>query len=66
MLVALVRLYQVALSPLLPDACRYSPTCSHYAIHAIQKHGPFRGFYLSVRRVIRCSPWGGHGHDPIP
>jgi uncharacterized protein len=64
--VGLVRFYQVALRPWIPSSCRYTPTCSHYAIHALQKHGPFRGFYLAVRRVARCSPWGGHGHDPIP
>ncbi|HEX2901763.1 MAG TPA: membrane protein insertion efficiency factor YidD [Bacteroidia bacterium] len=65
-LVGFVRLYQIVLSPLLPNACRYQPTCSRYAIETLQKHGPFRGFYLATRRLMSCHPWGGHGHDPIP
>jgi len=65
-LIGFVRLYQVALSPLIPSSCRYQPTCSRYAIEAFQKHGPFRGFYLATRRLMSCHPWGGHGHDPIP
>lgn len=65
-LIFFVKIYQWVLSPLLPNACRYTPTCSHYAIHALQKHGPFKGGYLAVRRIIRCNPWGGHGHDPVP
>lgn len=65
-MVGFVRFYQVALSPILPSACRYQPTCSRYAVEALQKHGPFRGFYLTLRRLMSCHPWGGHGHDPVP
>lgn len=65
-LIGLVRLYQGALSPYLPNACRYSPTCSQYMIEALQKHGPIRGGWLGLKRIGRCHPWGGHGHDPVP
>lgn len=58
--------YRAAISPILPPACRYTPTCSAYAMEAIRRHGPFYGFYLAVRRILRCHPWGGHGHDPVP
>ncbi|RRD79989.1 membrane protein insertion efficiency factor YidD [Alloprevotella sp. OH1205_COT-284] len=61
-----IRLYQLFLSPLLPPSCRFQPTCSQYAIEALRKHGPFRGLYLAIRRLLRCHPWGGHGHDPVP
>jgi putative membrane protein insertion efficiency factor len=50
----------------LPSACRYQPTCSRYTLEAIQKYGPFKGLYLGIRRILRCHPWGGHGHDPVP
>lgn len=65
-MVGFVRFYQIALSPLIPSSCRYQPTCSRYAVEALQKHGPFRGFYLTLRRLMSCHPWGGHGHDPVP
>jgi len=65
-LLAIVKFYQLAISPLLPPSCRYTPTCSSYAITAIKKHGPFKGFWLSVKRIARCNPFGGHGHDPVP
>lgn len=64
--IALIRFYQLAISPLLPPSCRYTPTCSQYSIEAIKKYGPFKGGYLSFRRILRCNPWGGHGHDPVP
>lgn len=64
--IALVKIYQYTLSPLLPRSCRYEPSCSQYAVEAFQKHGPFRGFWLALKRVSRCHPWGGHGHDPVP
>ncbi|MBQ1836828.1 MAG: membrane protein insertion efficiency factor YidD, partial [Paludibacteraceae bacterium] len=54
------------ISPLLPPSCRYTPTCSQYALEAIQKHGPLKGLYLAVRRILRCNPWGGSGYDPVP
>jgi putative membrane protein insertion efficiency factor len=61
-----IRLYQLVLSPILPNACRFSPTCSQYGIEAFKKHGAFKGFILTVKRIGRCHPWGGHGHDPVP
>jgi uncharacterized protein len=65
-LVALIRGYQVAISPLLPPACRFTPTCSQYAREAIEKHGAARGGWLATRRLLRCHPWGGSGYDPVP
>ena len=62
----LVRIYQVLLSPLLGASCRHTPTCSQYGIEAIKKHGPFKGGWLTLKRIGRCNPWGGHGHDPVP
>lgn len=64
--IGLIRFYQLAISPFLPNACRFTPTCSQYALEAFRKYGPFKGFYLSVKRISRCHPWGGHGHDPVP
>lgn len=60
------RLYKRLLSPLLPAACRFTPTCSEYAAEALTIHGAGRGSWLAVRRICRCHPWGGHGHDPVP
>ena len=54
------------ISPLTPPACRFTPTCSEYARQAIIKHGPVRGLWLAVRRLLRCHPWGGSGYDPVP
>ncbi|WP_083377643.1 membrane protein insertion efficiency factor YidD [Millionella massiliensis] len=64
--IGLIRFYQAAISPLLPNACRFTPTCSQYALEAFCKYGPFKGFYLTVRRLLRCHPWGGSGYDPVP
>lgn len=64
--IGLIRIYQLAISPLLPSSCRYTPTCSQYSLEAIKKYGPFKGSYLAFRRILRCNPWGGHGHDPVP
>lgn len=61
-----IRFYQLALSPLIPPRCRYSPTCSQYAIEAVQKHGALKGGYLAVKRIARCHPFGGSGYDPVP
>ncbi len=61
-----IRLYQRYISPMLPPACRFTPTCSQYAVEALQKHGPVKGLYLAVRRILRCHPWGGSGYDPVP
>jgi putative membrane protein insertion efficiency factor len=61
-----VRLYQSTVSPLLGPACRFEPSCSHYAVEAISRHGALRGGWLAVRRLLRCHPFGGMGHDPVP
>ncbi|QRR02333.1 membrane protein insertion efficiency factor YidD [Dyadobacter sandarakinus] len=66
LLVALVRIYQGVLSPYLPNACRYTPTCSQYMIQAVQKYGAVKGGWMGLKRISRCHPWGGHGHDPVP
>jgi len=62
----LIRLYQLVLSPFLPNACRFNPTCSEYGIQAFKKHGILKGFALTIKRISRCHPWGGHGEDPVP
>ena len=61
-----IRFYQRVISPLTPPSCRFTPTCSQYAIEALQKHGPVRGLWLTLRRLSRCHPWGGSGYDPVP
>ena len=61
-----IRFYQKFISPLTPPTCRFTPTCSHYAVEAIRKHGPFKGLALAVWRILRCNPWGGSGYDPVP
>lgn len=65
-LILLIKLYQWIISPWLGPQCRFSPTCSQYALEALRKYGLFKGFWLSVKRIARCNPWGGHGHDPVP
>ena len=64
--IALVRFYQICISPLKPATCRFTPTCSTYAIEALRKHGPIKALYLAVKRILRCHPWGGSGYDPVP
>ncbi|MBO6517391.1 MAG: membrane protein insertion efficiency factor YidD [Bacteroidia bacterium] len=64
--IGLIRFYQLVISPFLPNSCRYNPTCSQYGIEAFAKHGPFKGMWLTIKRIARCHPWGGHGHDPVP
>ncbi|MCW9036931.1 membrane protein insertion efficiency factor YidD [Altibacter sp.] len=64
--ILLIRWYQFFISPLLPSSCRYTPTCSHYSIEALQKHGLIRGGWLSAKRIASCHPWGGSGYDPVP
>ena len=66
LLILPIRFYQKFISPLTPATCRFTPTCSHYAIEAIRKHGPFKGLALAVWRILRCNPWGGSGYDPVP
>ena len=63
-LILLIRIYQWVISPIIGPKCRYQPTCSHYAVEALKKHGPFKGFWLAIRRIARCHPWGGSGYDP--
>lgn len=65
-LLALVYFYRSCISPLTPPSCRFVPTCSQYAVEAITKYGPFKGGWLSLKRILRCHPWGGHGYDPVP
>ena len=64
--ILLVRFYQVAISPLKPPTCRFSPTCSTYALEALKKYGLLKGGRLALRRIMRCRPWGGSGYDPVP
>lgn len=61
-----IRFYQLAISPLLGNKCRYLPTCSAYTIEAIEEWGVFKGLWLGMKRVSSCHPWGGHGYDPVP
>ena len=61
-----IRVYQRCISPVLPPACRYYPTCSAYAVEAVMTHGVLRGGWLALKRLARCHPWGGSGYDPVP
>ena len=61
-----IKFYQFCISPLTPAACRYVPTCSQYAVEAINKYGPLKGISLTIKRLLRCHPWGGSGYDPVP
>jgi putative membrane protein insertion efficiency factor len=65
-LIWLIRAYQLAISPMLGNRCRFFPSCSEYAMEALEKHGPLRGLWLGVRRVGRCHPWHPGGYDPVP
>ncbi|MDE6131024.1 MAG: membrane protein insertion efficiency factor YidD [Muribaculaceae bacterium] len=58
--------YRACISPMFPPKCRFIPTCSSYALEALQRHGPLRGSWLALKRVCRCHPWGGSGYDPVP
>jgi putative membrane protein insertion efficiency factor len=64
--ILLIRFYQYALSPLLPNSCRFTPTCSQYGVEAFKKHPPFKALWLTIKRIGRCNPWGGSGYDPVP
>jgi putative membrane protein insertion efficiency factor len=61
-----IKIYQWVISPLLPNACRHTPTCSSYTIEAIQEWGPIKGIWMGIRRLSRCHPWGTSGYDPVP
>jgi len=63
---ALIRGYQLVISPVLGPSCRYLPSCSDYAAEAIERHGALAGLWLALRRLARCHPWGGSGYDPVP
>lgn len=65
-LIGMVRFYQCCISPYIPPSCRFTPTCSQYAIEALRKHGPWKGLWLTIKRILRCNPWGGSGYDPVP
>jgi hypothetical protein len=64
--ILLIRIYQYVISPTLGPKCRFTPTCSQYAVQALQKHGLIKGGWLSVKRISKCRPGGGHGYDPVP
>ena len=65
--VALIRFYQICISPLKPTpSCRFTPTCSQYALEAVRKYGPLKGGWMAIKRIARCHPWGGSGYDPVP
>ena len=66
LLVLPIRFYQRFITPYTPASCRFTPTCSQYALEAFRKYGPVKGFWLSLKRIIRCNPWGGSGYDPVP
>ena len=65
-LIVLVKFYQLCISPFTPPSCRFTPTCSQYALEALRKYGPLKGGWLAFRRILRCHPWGGSGYDPVP
>ena len=65
-LILLIKFYRRFISPILPSSCRYTPTCSQYAIEALQKHGLMKGVWLTIKRILSCNPWGGSGYDPVP
>ncbi|MEM9896158.1 MAG: membrane protein insertion efficiency factor YidD [Bacteroidota bacterium] len=65
-LISPIVFYQIAISPLFPSSCRFSPTCSQYAKESILKYGPYKGAVLALKRIIKCHPWGGSGYDPVP
>jgi putative membrane protein insertion efficiency factor len=66
LLILIARGWQLGPSRVLPPSCRYSPSCSQYAIEALEKHGAIKGGWLAAKRLLRCHPWGGHGYDPVP
>ncbi len=65
-LLIIIKVYQLIISPILRGNCRFLPTCSEYAIESLKSHGLIKGIILTIKRIARCHPWGGHGYDPIP
>lgn len=66
LLILPIRFYQACISPMLPPSCRFTPTCSEYAVEAITRYGAVKGLWLALKRIARCHPWGGSGYDPVP
>ena len=64
--ILLIHFYRFCISPFTPPSCRFTPTCSQYALEAFRKYGPLKGGWLSLKRILRCHPWGGSGYDPVP
>ena len=64
--IGIVKFYQNSISPYTPASCRYTPTCSQYALEALRKYGTVKGGWIALKRIMRCHPWGGHGYDPVP
>ena len=62
----LVHTYRAVVAPWLPPSCRFAPSCSNYSLEALRRYGAIRGGWLSVKRLVRCQPWGGSGYDPVP
>lgn len=65
-IILIIKLYQIIISPLLGSNCRYQPTCSQYSVQALEQWGIFYGLFLSLKRIVRCHPWGDSGYDPVP
>jgi len=66
LVILIFAIYQRIISPIMPNACRFHPTCSAYGIEAVKKYGALKGSWLTIKRIVRCNPWGGHGIDPVP
>lgn len=64
--ILLIKIYQKIISPLIGPKCRFTPTCSNYAVEALKKYGVFKGSWLAIKRIAKCHPWGGSGYDPVP
>ncbi len=65
-MIAMIKFYQKCISPIMPNVCRYKPSCSEYFIEALKIHGVWKGSWLGIKRILRCHPWGGFGYDPVP
>jgi len=63
--ILLIKIYQVGISPVIGPKCRFTPTCSQYGKEALEKHGIFKGGWMTIKRIAKCNPWGGHGYDPV-